>query len=234
MAPYVKRFTSIFDPESYGKESSAGARWMEIGEAWPRIVESPWFGVGVGGVYRYEEAWDDNAQVTYLRPVSYIHNTYVLLLTHAGVMGFTTGMVMFIVFFVRARKILRLLEDPRDRATVMAATGAMGSVLLGAIMQPSLWYPPTVPCIGVVFGLVEATRYFAEKERRDASGVRMARLNTRSVGVGAQTIVGAIARTEGRSAGEDNDGAVGSGRSRGRLHQREWGTRQRSALKDGA
>src|SRR5678815_5354211 len=62
MTPYVKRFTSIFDSESYEKDTSAGARFMEIEAAWPQIVEHPWFGVGVGGNYRSEEAWDDIGQ----------------------------------------------------------------------------------------------------------------------------------------------------------------------------
>jgi hypothetical protein len=100
--------------------------------------------------------------------VSYIHNAYVLVLTQSGVIGFTTCMAMFVVFFARARRIFQQLTRPEDRALVMAGIGAIASLLLGSLMQPSLWHPPAVPCIGVIFGLVEVTRYFADRERREA------------------------------------------------------------------
>jgi O-antigen ligase len=183
MTPYVKRFTSIFDAESYEKDTSAGARFMEIEAAWPQIVEHPWFGVGVGGDYRSEEAWDDVGQAAYMRRVSYIHNAYFLLLTHTGVLGFVSCMAMFIIFLVRAQKIFRTLDRPEDRAVVMAAIGAIASVLLGSMMQPSLWYPPTVPCIGIIFGLVEVTRYFRQREvslatRRERANVVARRIQS--------------------------------------------------------
>jgi O-antigen ligase len=187
MTPYVKRFTSIFDPESYEEGSSAGARWMEVQAAWPKVVEHPWWGVGVGGTYRWEEAWDDYGQAHFMRPVSYIHNAYFLILTHTGVIGFTSCMAMYVVFFVRARRIFARLDRPQDRATVMACIGAIGSVLLASIMQPSLWYPPAVPCIGVIFGLMEVTRYFRDRE------VQEARLtNVRSVVLARRRQAGAL------------------------------------------
>lgn len=172
MTPYVKRFTSIFDPESYEEGSSADARRQEIKAAWPKIVEHPWFGVGVGGTYNFVETWDDQAQLFYMRPVSYIHNAYVLLLTHTGVVGFGTCMIMYLTFFIRARKIFRQLTRPDDKAIVMAAIGAIASVMLACVMQPSFWYPPAVPCIGVVFALVELVRYFHEQDRSAAPGAR--------------------------------------------------------------
>jgi O-antigen ligase len=168
MTPYVKRFTSIFKAESYEEGSSANVRKEEILAAWPKIVEKPWFGVGVGGTYAYIEAWDDRDHRRYWQPVTYIHNAYVLLLTHTGIVGFTTCMIMLATFFVRARNIFKQLTRPDDRATVMAGIGAIASVMLASMMQPSLWYPPAVPCIGTIFGLVEVTRYFAQRERAAA------------------------------------------------------------------
>jgi len=168
MTPYVKRFTSIFDPESYEEGSSADARRQEIKAAWPKIVENPWFGVGVGGTYNYVEAWDEGGQRHFMRPVSYIHNAYFLLLTHTGFVGFSTCMCMYLTFFMRARKIFRRLRRPDDRAVVMAAIGAIASVMLASIMQPSLWYPPAVPCIGLIFALVELVRYFSDMENGEA------------------------------------------------------------------
>lgn len=166
MRPYVERFTSIFDPESYEEGSSAEARWVEISAAWPNIVRHPWLGIGVGGIYRQTEEWDRSSERLYMRGVSYIHNAYILLLTHTGILGLGTCLVMFLVFFVRARKIFHELEDPTDRSLVMASIGTMASVLLASIMQPSLWYPPAVPCIGVIFGIMELTRFFREREAR--------------------------------------------------------------------
>lgn len=172
MTPYVKRFTSIFDPESYEEGSSADARKQEIQAAWPKIVENPVFGVGVGGTYDHVETWDDGAQRMYMRPVSYIHNAYFLLLTHTGLVGFTTCMVMYLTFFLRARRIFQRLRRPDDRAVVMAAIGAIASVMLASVMQPSLWYPPAVPCIGMIFALVELVRYFSEQESAPDPGWR--------------------------------------------------------------
>ncbi len=169
MTPYIKRFTSIFKSESYAQDTSAGSRWMEIQAAWPNIVESPWLGIGPGGVYRYEEDWDDIWQYHYYRPVSYIHNAYVLILTQSGVLGLSTCLTMYGIFFARARRIYKSLQNPDDRSIVLAAIGAVASVLLASMMQPSLWYPPAVPCLGLTFALVEVVRYFAERETATAS-----------------------------------------------------------------
>ena len=165
MTPYIKRFSSIFKAESYAEGSSAGARWEEISAAWPVIVKNPWLGIGPGASYSHVEAWDDYAKFHYMRGVSYIHNAYVLLLTQSGVLGLTTCMLMYIVFFVRARKIFHALDSPSDRSIVMAAIGSVASVMLASIMQPSLWYPPAVPCIGIMFGLVELVRFLHDREQ---------------------------------------------------------------------
>ena len=170
MTPYVKRFSSIFNPDSYAEGSSAGARWEEIAAAWPVIVKNPWLGIGPGASYNYVEAWDDYAKTHYMRGVSYIHNAYVLLLTQSGALGLATCMVMYIVFFVRARKIFYSLQSHEDRSLVMAAMGSVASVMLASIMQPSLWSPPAVPCIGIVFGLVELVRFLHDREQSERPG----------------------------------------------------------------
>ena len=167
MTPYVKRFSSIFNPESYAEGSSAGARWEEISAAWPVIVKNPWLGIGPGASYNHVQAWDDYSNTHYMRGVSYIHNAYVLLLTQSGVLGLVTCMVMYIVFFVRSRKIFHSLDSHEDRSIVMAAIGGVASVMLASIMQPSLWYPPAVPCIGILFGLVELVRFLHDREKSE-------------------------------------------------------------------
>ncbi|HZM16058.1 MAG TPA: O-antigen ligase family protein [Candidatus Krumholzibacteria bacterium] len=168
MTPYIKRFTSIFKAESYAEGSSAGARFMEISAAWPKIVEHPWLGIGVGGVYRYEEDWDEIWQSHYWRPVSYIHNAYVLLLTQGGVLALGTCLTMFVTFFVRARRVYHTLQSPEDRSIVIACIGSTASILLASVMQPSLWYPPAVPCLALMLGIVEAVRYFSERDAEAA------------------------------------------------------------------
>ncbi|MFQ5599029.1 MAG: O-antigen ligase family protein [Candidatus Krumholzibacteriia bacterium] len=166
VAPYIARFSSIFELESYEEGTTAYARWDEIKEAWPHIVQNPWFGVGIGGTYRFREAWDDYGKQHYLQAVSYIHNAYVLLLTHAGAVGFTACMAVYLIFFVRARKILRVVRSETDRALIMAGIGAVASVMLASMMQPSMWYPPAVALVGTIFGLVELLRYFHQEETR--------------------------------------------------------------------
>ncbi|HZL85575.1 MAG TPA: O-antigen ligase family protein [Candidatus Krumholzibacteria bacterium] len=169
MTPYITRFTSIFQADSYAEGSSAGARWMEIRAAWQKIVEHPWLGIGVGGVYRYEEDWNDVWQQHYWRPVSYIHNAYVLLLTQGGIVALGTCLVMFGIFFARARRVYQMVESPEDRSIIIACIGSIASVMLASVMQPSLWYPPAVPCVALIFGIVEAVRYFVEREAADGA-----------------------------------------------------------------
>jgi O-antigen ligase len=200
MTPYVKRFTSIFNPDSYAEGTSAGARWEEISAAWPRIVENPWLGLGPGTSYMHTEAWDDYSKTHYMRGVSYIHNAYVLLLTQSGALGLITCMIMYVVFFVRARKIFHSLDSPEDRSIVMAAIGGVASVMLASIMQPSLWYPPAVPCIGILFGLVELIRFLRQRElgeRQASDDARAVARLRRGGSAGVQT----AARSAGASVG---------------------------------
>lgn len=164
VAPYVKRFTSIFHPESYGETTSAGFRLMEIKEAWPKVAERPWLGIGIGAVYRWEEAWDDAAQVHYMRAVSYMHNGYMFLLTGAGFLGLVTGLVMYSLFFYRALKIYRMMQSPRDQAIVLACITSVASIMVGAVMQPTIAASHDTPMVGVMFGIVELLRYFWQRE----------------------------------------------------------------------
>jgi O-antigen ligase len=170
VTPYIKRFTSIFHPETYDKTTSAGARYLEIVEAWPKVAQNPWLGIGLGGVYRYQEAWDDRLQAHYMQPVYYMHNAYFLLLTDAGILGLATCLVLFILFFFRAQKIYHRLRSPSEQALVLGAIASVASVMVGAIMQPTLAASHDVPLIGVMFGIVELLRYFDESERRGGNG----------------------------------------------------------------
>ena len=171
MTPYIQRFTSIFKAETYAQDTSAGTRWTEIQAAWPKIVQHPWLGIGVGGVYRYVEDWDDIWQFHYWRPVSYIHNAYVLLLTQGGIIALSTCLIMFTTFFVRANRIYHSLTQPEDRTVVIACIGSVASVLLASIMQPSLWYPPAVPLLGLSFGIVEFVRHANERDAESAGAL---------------------------------------------------------------
>lgn len=180
VTPYIRRFTSVFHPESYGETTSAGARYLEIQEAWPKIAQSPWLGIGVGGVYRYEAAWDDVNQAHIVRPVYYMHNAYFLILTNAGILGLATCLIFYITFFWRASKIYRQLDRPTDQAVVLGAIASGVSIMIGGIMQPTLAASQDVPLIGVMFAMVELLRFFSQQEttdrhpmpRRISTGVR--------------------------------------------------------------
>jgi O-antigen ligase len=170
VAPYVNRFTSIFHPESYGETTSAGARLVEMREAWPHVAQSPWLGIGVGAYYRETEDWDDLAQIHYMRPVSYMHNGYMYLLTDTGILGLVTCMIMYVLFFIRARKIYYLLDRPEEQGIVLACIASVASVMIGAIMQPTFAASHDTPMVGVMFGLVELLRYFHTRESAQAHG----------------------------------------------------------------
>lgn len=173
VAPYIKRFTSIFHPESYEETTSAGARWLEIREAWPRVAQSPWLGIGIGAVYRWVEDWDDAAQVHYMRAVTYMHNAYMLLLTDAGILGLTTCLLVYTIFFVRARRIYFLLRDPTDKGIVLACIASVASIMIGGLMQPTLAASHDTPMVGIMFGIVELLRYFQAQETSGGTpGVR--------------------------------------------------------------
>jgi O-antigen ligase len=168
VAPYINRFLSVFKLESYSEGSSGGARLMEIEEAWPRIQENPWLGVGVGGVYRWEQAWDQRDQLHFQRGVTYMHNNYVLVLTKAGIIGLVTLLVMLVSFLVRARRIAARLPREDDRLLVTACIGSVAAVMLASLMQPSLWHPASVPLIGTIFGIVEVVRFLSDQENQSA------------------------------------------------------------------
>jgi O-antigen ligase len=170
---------------------------VEVRAAWPNIEKHPWLGIGVGGTYRYVEDWSDPTQEHFLRPVSYIHDAYVLLLTHTGILGLGTCLAMYVTFFVRARKIYYRQKRPEDKALALSAIGAIASVMLASIMQPSLWYPPAVPLIGMIFGMIELLRYFADSEARQSEQAEgwspLARPRS-----GQTSLAGAVIRTSGR------------------------------------
>jgi O-antigen ligase len=137
---------------------------MEIREAWPQVADSPWLGLGIGAVYRWEEAWDDAAQVHYMRAVTYMHNGYMLLLTGAGFLGLVAGLMMYAVFFYRAIKIYGMMRNPRDQAIVLSCIASVASIMIGAVMQPTIAASHDTPMVAAMFGIVELLRYFRMKE----------------------------------------------------------------------
>jgi O-antigen ligase len=168
VASYIERFTSTFKVESYVAESTIGVRLEEIREAWPRVVERPWLGIGLGGTYSQVPKWDDAQQSHVWRPRTYIHNAFMLVLTKAGVLGLSTLLAMLGVFFWRANRLSRTLRDPTERALVVGAMGATFACVVGSMLQPSLTRAAPVTLLGILWGVLELYRWFQERDDRSA------------------------------------------------------------------
>lgn len=167
VASYIERFTSTFKVESYVAESTVGVRLEEIREAWPRVVENPWTGIGLGGTYSQMARWDDLQQSHVWRPRTYIHNAYVLVLTKAGALGLATMLAMLGIFFWRAGKIARELGDPLERAVIVGAMGATFACMVGSMLQPSLTRAAPVILLGILWGITELYRYFQQRDEHE-------------------------------------------------------------------
>lgn len=172
VATYIERFTSTFKIESYVAESTIGVRLEEIREAWPRVVESPWLGIGLGGTYSEVPKWDDLQQSHVWRPRTYIHNAFMLVLTKAGVLGLSSLLAMLGVFFWRANKISRSLRDPTERAVVVGAMGATFACVVGSMLQPSLTRAAPVTLLALMWGVTELFRWFQQRDDREAATSR--------------------------------------------------------------
>jgi hypothetical protein len=100
----------------------------------------------------------------------------MLVLTTMGALGLGTLLLMYVVFFARARKIYRSLIDPVDRSIVLASIGAIASIMVGAIMQPTFGGSLDVPMIGTIFGIIELVRYLSANEAKQRAAAQAVRL----------------------------------------------------------
>jgi O-antigen ligase len=159
MKPYVDRFLSTFNAESYGPESTIGARLTEVDAAWDRFVEHPWLGIGIGGSYSQELKWNNDLYTHEWRGITHIHNGYMLLLCKTGLIGLMSFVLMVTMFFRRAWFISRLLSDPVDRALVLGVIGSTVSCLVATMLQPSIAVAATVTPLAALWGAVEFLRW---------------------------------------------------------------------------
>jgi len=160
MTTYIQRFTSVFTTDAYVESSTVGARMNEIKAAWESITTHPWAGIGIGAIYDYVAVWNPFFDQHEWKGVTYIHNSYILVLTKMGLLGLVPLLAMIVVYFVRAWRIYKSLPEGVDRSLVMGGMGATLSCVIASNLQPDLASPGPTSLLGLFWGATEFIRWW--------------------------------------------------------------------------
>ncbi|MBN1230779.1 MAG: O-antigen ligase family protein [Anaerolineales bacterium] len=153
-----ERFASFFEAQTYeaGQYGTLRARDVEYQFAFPKIVQNPLTGLGLGANYRPRldpaiEPLGDGLP----EEIDYMHNAHVWIMTKTGIVGYVIFMTFMIMFIVRGFKNWRKVNDLSLRGVYLGFTMMMVGINFAAIVNPIFmtWY--WAPLLGTMFGVNE-------------------------------------------------------------------------------
>jgi O-antigen ligase len=132
-------------------------RLIENRTALPKVIDNPLIGIGLGHDYRQPmlAITPGNDADTQSR---FIHNGYLYVALKLGIPALICYLLFITVYFVQARKTIRLLTDTRHRAFLAASTGLMVMPLFTSLTRPEWMTASSTGVFAICFGLLVALR----------------------------------------------------------------------------
>lgn len=140
----VERILSIQDE---GKErSSYGLRKLENNQAVDRILDNPFFGVGLGGEYR---GWLSEIR-KFEEHTRYVHNGYIFIALKTGVLSLVLLCVLLLSIWVRSVRIFSARSDPPQSSFIVASIACFPAYAGLSLTQPEIANPYGVIFLSVI------------------------------------------------------------------------------------
>lgn len=140
----VERILSIQDE---GKErSSYGLRRLENSQAVDRILDNPFFGVGLGGEYR---GWLSEIR-KFEEHTRYVHNGYIFIALKTGVLSLVLLCVLFLSIWIRSVRIFSARSDSPQSSFIVASIVCFPAYAGLSLTQPEIANPYGVIFLSVI------------------------------------------------------------------------------------
>lgn len=152
---------------------SAYTRWTTAKVAFNIIKDHPFLGVGINNYGTVlEDYW--LPEDTFTRKAA-VHNTYLLVASEIGIIGFGAYLWLLVAFFVRTRKVMRI-AGPYYVSLAIGTMGGLAAFALTALSDKS--YKESYPVLLLFWAMaaiIEAMIKLTEKEEEQALFVRSGR-----------------------------------------------------------
>ena len=141
---------------------SLSYRLLENAMAIPQIESHPIFGIGLGQFYRQPVVAYISEGTDPILQSRYIHNGYLYVLLKLGFTAFLAYTTLVFTFLVHARRLLKRLVSPQDRAIVAACIGIMVIPLFTSIVRPEWMSSASTSVFALCFAIVAAVERFRD------------------------------------------------------------------------
>ena len=139
---------------------SLSYRLLENSMAIPKIETHPLFGIGLGQFYRQPVVAYISQGTDPILQSRFIHNGYLYVLLKLGFTAFLAYAALIFTFFVHARRLLKRLANPQDRAVVAACIGIMVIPLFTSMVRPEWMSSASTSIFALCFAIVAAVERF--------------------------------------------------------------------------
>lgn len=160
----INRFSSIISIDTFtGSSDTSTLRWrdFEYKYAIPQILQHPFFGLGLGAIYRPPMLGIDDAWSNLQR---YIHNSQVWIAVKTGLVGYSFLIWFSVAFLWRGFKYWRQVPTPDKRGLFLGTTLSYVGVMIASNIHPMFTVLFWTPIIGMILGLNEAIIHLYIKE----------------------------------------------------------------------
>jgi O-antigen ligase len=153
IAGSVDRFTSLTKLQTYNDPNSS-LRWrdFEYEYAAPQIAAHPFFGLGLGAVYR---PFVPDKDVVGRELYDWIHNGYLAVLTFTGFLGLFPILWMMVLTLYRGFKYWRNIQNYSYRVYMLGFTLAILGMLIGTWVEPMVIETRWTALVAVMMGVNE-------------------------------------------------------------------------------
>ena len=144
-------------------DETLAARWEEARYAWVHISQHPFLGIGIRTPYRPEFFPGD--ELTY-----YIHNSYIWLWLHVGLLGILSFLWLSFAFLKRGFQSWHTLSDPSWASTMLGFTLAYAGMMISNLVAPSFTQHWNACLFAIIMAINEAILTISRTEGAFAQG----------------------------------------------------------------
>lgn len=146
------RFASLFTSQSYVDPNESTIIWRNFEYMYgiPQLLNHPFFGLGMGALYRpFISKIDGYGNMG----PHYTHNGHLWVAMKGGLLTWLALMAFIAIFIVQGLKKWRQVKDPSMQSLSLGFTLVGLSVIIGSILHPIIITIFWTPLLGIIFAI---------------------------------------------------------------------------------
>jgi hypothetical protein len=146
------RLTSLFTTQAYVDPTESTIVWRNFEYLYgiPQLLNHPFFGLGMGALYRpFISKIDGYGNMG----PHYTHNGHLWIAMKGGLFAWLALMAFLIIFIVQGLKKWRQVTDPSMQSLALGFSLVGLSVIIASILHPIIITLFWTPLLGIIFGI---------------------------------------------------------------------------------